>query len=308
MLKNKDLLGLNGCTAEEITEILDGAVQMKKFLNGRDRKSDILAGKSLVTLFYENSTRTRCSFELAGKLLGASEVNISAAASSVQKGETLMDTGETLDAMKVDFIVIRHPMAGAPKFLAEHVKASVINGGDGMHEHPTQALLDMFTMRERFGKLSGLKVAILGDLKHSRVALSNAFGLNKFGAEVRVYAPKTMIPKDFEKLGVKIAKSREEAVDGANAVMGLRIQLERQKGGLFPSLSEYSGFYGVNDAILKYAAKDAVVLHPGPVNRGVELSPQVIDGDKSLILEQVTNGVAVRMSLLKLLAQFRENM
>ncbi len=308
MLKNKDLLGLRGCTAEEITEILDGAVQMKKFLNGRDRKSDILAGKSLVTLFYENSTRTRCSFELAGKLLGASEVNISAAASSVQKGETLMDTGETLDAMKVDFIVIRHPMAGAPKFLAEHVKASVINGGDGMHEHPTQALLDMFTMRERFGKLSGLKVAILGDLKHSRVALSNAFGLNKFGAEVRVYAPKTMIPKDFEKLGVKIAKSREEAVDGANAVMGLRIQLERQKGGLFPSLSEYSGFYGVNDAILKYAAKDAIVLHPGPVNRGVELSPQVIDGDKSLILEQVTNGVAVRMSLLKLLAQFRENM
>ena len=308
MLKNKDLLGLRGCTAEEITEILDGAVQMKKFLNGRDRKSDILAGKSLVTLFYENSTRTRCSFELAGKLLGASEVNISAAASSVQKGETLMDTGETLDAMKVDFIVIRHPMAGAPKFLAEHVKASVINGGDGMHEHPTQALLDMFTMRERFGKLSGLKVAILGDLKHSRVALSNAFGLNKFGAEVRVYAPKTMIPKDFEKLGVKIAKSREEAVDGANAVMGLRIQLERQKGGLFPSLSEYSGFYGVNDAILKYAAKDAIVLHPGPVNRGVELSPQVIDGDKSLILEQVTNGVAGRMSLLKLLAQFRENM
>lgn len=308
MLKNKDLLGLRGCTAEEITEILDGAVQMKKFLNGRDIKSDILAGKSLVTLFYENSTRTRCSFELAGKLLGASEVNISAAASSVQKGETLMDTGETLDAMKVDFIVIRHPMAGAPKFLAEHVKASVINGGDGMHEHPTQALLDMFTMRERFGKLSGLKVAILGDLKHSRVALSNAFGLNKFGAEVRVYAPKTMIPKDFEKLGVKIAKSREEAVDGANAVMGLRIQLERQKGGLFPSLSEYSGFYGVNDAILKYAAKDAIVLHPGPVNRGVELSPQVIDGDKSLILEQVTNGVAVRMSLLKLLAQFRENM
>lgn len=308
MLKNKDLLGLNGCTAEEITEILDGAVQMKKFLNGKERKSDILAGKSLVTLFYENSTRTRCSFELAGKLLGASEVNISAAASSVQKGETLMDTGETLDAMKVDFIVIRHPMAGAPKFLAEHVKASVINGGDGMHEHPTQALLDMFTMRERFGKLNGLKVAILGDLKHSRVALSNAFGLNKFGAEVRVYAPKTMIPKDFEKLGVKIAKSREEAVDGANAVMGLRIQLERQKGGLFPSLSEYSGFYGVNDAILKYAAKDAIVLHPGPVNRGVELSPQVIDGDKSLILEQVTNGVAVRMSLLKLLAQFRENM
>jgi len=306
MLKSKDLLGLQYCSAEEITEILDGAVAMKKFLKGKERKSGLLAGRSLVTLFYENSTRTRTSFELAGKLLGASEVNISVAASSVQKGETLVDTGETLDAMKIDFIAIRHPMAGAPKLLAEHVNASVLNGGDGMHEHPTQALLDMFTMREKFGKIAGLKVAILGDIKHSRVAMSNLFGLRKLGAEVYTYAPSTLLPKDIEKLGAHVAGSREEAIEGADAVMGLRIQLERQNGGLFPSLSEYSKFYGVNDGLLKYAKKDAIVLHPGPVNRGVELTPQVIDGEKSLITEQVTNGVAVRMSILKLLNEYRE--
>lgn len=307
MFKHKDLLGLKDVTAEEITEILDVADGMKKYLCGNERKSELLKGKTLVTLFYENSTRTRTSFELAGKLLGASEVNISVATSSVQKGETLIDTGETLDAMKIDFIAIRHPMAGAPKLLAEHVKASVLNGGDGMHEHPTQALLDMLTIREKLGKIEGLKVAILGDVKHSRVAMSNLIGLQKLGAEVYFYAPATMIPKDIEKLGAKIAKSREEAIEGADAVMGLRIQLERQNGGLFPSLSEYSRFYGVNDALLKYAKKGAIVLHPGPVNRGVELTPQVIDGDKSVILNQVTSGVAVRMALLKLLAEYREN-
>ena len=307
MLKNKDLLGLKDCSAEEIYEILDTAEEMKKLLLSKKKQSDMLAGKSLVTLFYENSTRTRSSFELAAKYLGASEVNISVATSSVQKGEPLIDTGETLDSMKIDYIVIRHPMAGAPKLLAEHIKASVLNGGDGMHEHPTQALLDMCTMREKLGKIEGLKVAILGDIKHSRVALSNLFGLTKLGAEVWMYAPATMIPKELEKLGAHIAKSREEAIDGADAVMGLRIQLERQHGGLFPSLSEYSRYYGVNDALLKYAKKDAIVLHPGPVNRGVELTPQVIDGEKSVILEQVTNGVAVRMALLKLLAEYREN-
>ncbi|MDE6504489.1 MAG: aspartate carbamoyltransferase catalytic subunit [Clostridia bacterium] len=306
MLKNKDLLGLKDCTAEEIYEILDAAVQMKKLLKSDCKQSDMLKGKALVTLFYENSTRTRSSFELAAKYLGASEVNISVATSSVQKGETLIDTGETLDAMQIDYVVIRHPMAGAPKLLAEHVKASVLNGGDGMHEHPTQALLDMFTMREAFGKIKGLKVAILGDIKHSRVAMSNLFGLKKLGAEVFMYAPATMIPKEIEKLGARVCKSREEAVEGADAVMGLRIQLERQHGGLFPSLSEYSKFYGVNDAVMKYAKKNAVVLHPGPVNRGVELTPGLIDGEKSLILEQVTNGVAVRMALLKLLADYRE--
>ena len=306
MLKSKDLLGLKDCTAEEIYEILDTAAQMKKLLKSDCKQSDMLRGKALVTLFYENSTRTRSSFELAAKYLGASEVNISVATSSVQKGETLIDTGETLDAMQIDYVVIRHPMAGAPKLLAEHVKASVLNGGDGMHEHPTQALLDMYTMREALGTIKGLKVAILGDIKHSRVAMSNLFGLSKLGAEVYMYAPATMIPKELEKLGAHVCKSREEAIEGADAVMGLRIQLERQHGGLFPSLSEYSKFYGVNDALLKYAKKGAIVLHPGPVNRGVELTPQVIDGDKSLILEQVTNGVAERMALLKLLADYRE--
>lgn len=306
MLTKKDLLGLRDTSAEEISEILDAADEMRLFLEGKSKKSDLLAGKSLITLFYENSTRTRTSFELAGKYLGANEVNISVAASSVQKGETLIDTGETLDSMKIDFIAIRHPMAGAPALLAKHVKASVLNGGDGMNEHPTQALLDMLTIRRKFGKIKGLKVAILGDIKHSRVAKSNLFGLGKLGAEVWMYSPETLMPKAIDRLGAKIAKSREEAIEGADAVMGLRIQLERQHGGLFPSLSEYSRFYGVNDGLLKYAKKDAVILHPGPVNRGVELTPSLIDGEKSEILEQVTCGLSVRMALLKLLAEYRE--
>ena len=306
MLTKKDLLGLRDTSAEEICEILDVADEMRLFLDGKNKKSDLLAGKSLITLFYENSTRTRTSFELAGKYLGASEVNISAATSSVQKGETLIDTGETLDSLKIDFIAIRHPMAGAPALLSKHVKASVLNGGDGMNEHPTQALLDMLAIRRKFGKIKGLKVAILGDVKHSRVAKSNLFGLRKLGAEVYMYCPETLMPKALDKLGAKIAKSREEAVEGADAVMGLRIQLERQHGGLFPSLSEYSRFYGVNDAVMKYAKKDAIILHPGPVNRGVELTPSLIDGEKSEILEQVTCGLSVRMALLKLLAEYRE--
>ena len=306
MLSKKDLLGLYDTSAEEICEILDTADKMREFLNGKEKKSDLLAGKSLITLFYENSTRTRTSFELAGKYLGASEVNISASSSSVQKGETLIDTGMTLDSLKVDFIAIRHPMAGAPKLLAEHVKASVLNGGDGMNEHPTQALLDMLAIRRKFGKIAGLKVAILGDIKHSRVAKSNLFGLKKLGAEVYMYSPETLMPKAIERLGAKVAKSREEAIEGADAVMGLRIQLERQNGGLFPSLSEYSKFYGVKDELLKYAKKDAIILHPGPVNRGVELTPSLIDGDKSEILEQVTCGLSVRMALLKLLNEYRE--
>ena len=306
MLSKKDLLGLYDTGAEEITEILDTADEMRAFLDGKEKKSDLLKGKTLITLFYENSTRTRTSFELAGKYLGANEVNISASSSSVQKGETLIDTGMTLDSLKIDFIAIRHPMAGAPKLLAEHVKASVLNGGDGMNEHPTQALLDMLAIRRKFGKIKGLKVAILGDIKHSRVAKSNLFGLGKLGAEVCMYSPETLMPKAIERLGAKVAKSREEALDGADAVMGLRIQLERQNGGLFPSLSEYSKFYGVNDGLLKYAKKDAIVLHPGPVNRGVELTPSLIDGEKSEILEQVTCGLAVRMALLKLLAEYRE--
>ncbi len=306
MLKRKDLLGLYEVSAEEITEILDTAEEMKRALNGGNKSFDVLKGKTLVTLFYENSTRTRTSFELAGKYLGAYEVNISASSSSVQKGESLIDTGKTLQALKADFIAMRHPMGGAPYLLARTVGCSILNGGDGMNEHPTQALLDMLTMRETFGSLKGLKIAILGDIKHSRVAKSNLFGLTKMGAEVWVYAPKTLIPKGFDELGAHIASSREECVEGASGVMGLRIQLERQSGGLFPSLSEYSRYYGVNDGVLKYAAPNAIVLHPGPVNRGVELTPQLIDGEKSRIEDQVTSGLAVRMAALKLLSEYRE--
>ncbi|MDE6557887.1 MAG: aspartate carbamoyltransferase catalytic subunit [Clostridia bacterium] len=306
MLKSKDLLGLRDASAEEITLILDTAEQMKQAVKSGKKSFDLLKGKTLVTLFYENSTRTRSSFELAGKYLGATEINISAASSSVQKGETLIDTGKTLQALATDFIVIRHPMGGAPALLAKTVGCSVLNGGDGMNEHPTQALLDMLSIREEFGTLKGLKVAILGDIKHSRVAKSNLFGLTKMGAEVWVYAPKTLIPKGFDELGAHIATSREECVAGANAVMGLRIQLERQSGGLFPSLSEYSRFYGVNDAVMKHADKNAIVVHPGPVNRGVELTPQLIDGATSRIEDQVTSGLAVRMAALKLLSEYRE--
>lgn len=306
MLKSKDLLGLRDITAEEITLILDTAEDMKRALSKGKKSFDLLKGKTLVTLFYENSTRTRSSFELAGKYLGATEINIAASSSSVQKGETLIDTGKTLQALKTDFIAIRHPMGGAPNLLAKTVGCSVLNGGDGMNEHPTQALLDMLSIRGEFGTLKGLKVAILGDIKHSRVAKSNLFGLTKMGAEVWVYAPKTLIPKGFDELGAHIATSREECVEGAHAVMGLRIQLERQSGGLFPSLPEYSRFYGVNDAVMKYADKRAIIVHPGPVNRGVELTPQLIDGATSRIEDQVTSGLSVRMAALKLLSEYRE--
>lgn len=306
MLNNKDLLGLYHTSAEEICEILDKAAEMKALLLAGRKAEKLLSGTALITLFYENSTRTRTSFELAGKYLGASEVNVSASSSSVQKGETLIDTGKTLDAMKIDFIAIRHPLAGAPKLLAENVHASVINAGDGMNEHPTQALLDMFSMREKFGRISGLKVAILGDIKHSRVAKSNLFGLKKLGAEVYMYAPETLMPKEIEKLGAHVCRSMEEAIEGARCVMGLRIQLERQKGGLFPSLSEYSRFYGVKDGMLALADKDAIIMHPGPVNRGIELTPSLIDGDNSVICEQVTNGLSVRMAILTLLKEYRE--
>lgn len=306
MLKTKDLLGLRDISKEEIELILDTAEVMKKAVNSGKKSFDLLKGKTLVTLFYENSTRTRSSFELAGKYLGATEINISASSSSVQKGESLIDTGKTLQALKADFIAIRHPMGGAPSLLAKTVNCSILNGGDGMNEHPTQALLDMLTMRETFGSLKGLKVAILGDIKHSRVAKSNLFGLSKMGAEVWVYAPKTLIPKGFDKLGAHIADSREQCIDGANAVMGLRIQLERQSCGLFPSLSEYSRYFGVNESLLKYAAKDAIIVHPGPVNRGVELTPALIDGESSRIEDQVTSGLSVRMAALKLLNEYRE--
>ena len=303
MLKNKDILGLREMPAEEIEEILDVGMSMKKLLKQNIKKLPHLQGKSVTTLFYENSTRTRCSFELAAKYMGAHVVNISADSSSVKKGETLVDTGKTLDAMKNDIIVIRHPMGGAPALLAKTVKAHVVNAGDGMNEHPSQALLDMLTMRENFGSITGLKVAILGDISHSRVAKSNLFGLKKLGAEVAMYAPKTLIPTGIERMGAKICRSREEAVEGADVVMGLRIQLERQHAGNFPSLGEYSKFYGVSEALMKYAKPNALVMHPGPVNRGVELTSGLIDGETSRIEEQVLSGIAVRMSMLFLLTK-----
>ena len=222
------------------------------------------------------------------------------------KGETLIDTGKTLDAQKNDFIVIRHPMGGAPHLLAKTVKASVLNAGDGINEHPSQALLDMLTMQEVFGKIEGLKVAILGDIKHSRVAKSNLFGLKKLGAEVRMFAPETLLSKDMDAFGAEICKSREQALDGADVVMGLRIQLERQKAGNFPSLGEYASFYGVDEKVLSYANPNAIILHPGPVNRGVELSSGVIDHERSHIENQVLSGVAVRMALFHLLNEYRE--
>ena len=300
---NKDLLGLQTLSAEEIDEILSLGFAFKERLRSGAKDLSDLKGRSVITLFYENSTRTRCSFELAAKYLGAHVVNIAAASSSVQKGETLVDTGKTLDAMKNDVIVIRHPMGGAPKLLAQTVRAHVVNAGDGMNEHPTQALLDMLTMRERFGSLKGLTVAVLGDIRHSRVAKSNLFGLKKMGAEVRMFAPRTLLPCGMEEMGAIVCSSREEAVKDADVVMGLRIQLERQKGGNFPSLGEYAKYYGVNEEVMKGAKRHALIMHPGPVNRGVELTGGLIDGAQSVIEDQVLSGVAVRMAVLKILTE-----
>ena len=308
MLQRKDMLGLIDASADEIYEILETAGNMKKLVKQGIKKLPHLEGCTATILFYENSTRTRTSFELAAKYMGATTINISAGSSSVAKGETLVDTGKTLDAQKNDFIIIRHPMGGAPYLLAKTVNASVLNAGDGMNEHPTQGLLDMLTMKEKFGKIEGLKVAILGDIKHSRVAKSDLFGLKKLGADVRMYAPETLIPKGIDKLGAKLCTSREEAVDGADVVMGLRIQLERQQAGNFPSLAEYADFYGVDDKILSYANPNAIIMHPGPVNRGVELTSAMIDHDNSRIEDQVLSGVAVRMALLFLLQQYRKSL
>ncbi len=303
MLKSKDMLGLEGVSKEEITQILDTAEQMKKILLSGSKKTPHLQGKSVILVFFENSTRTRVSFDLATKYLSASSSTISAAASSVSKGETLLDTARTLDRMKADIIVMRHPMSGAPHFMAQNVSASVINAGDGMHEHPTQALLDMFTVRENKGTLEGLKIAIVGDIMHSRVARSNVYGMSAMGAEVVLAAPSTMIPRGMEKMGIKITNKVEEAVKDADAVMGLRIQKERQQAGLFPSVREYYKYFGIDERRMALAKDDAIIMHPGPVNRGVEMSTFTIDHDMSVIDEQVTNGLAVRMALLFLLTR-----
>lgn len=300
-LKSKDLLGLREISREEIKLILDTAVPMKDIILRKIKKVPTLRGKAVVNLFYENSTRTRTSFELAGKYLSADTINIAASTSSVSKGETLKDTAKTIEVMGADIIILRHGASGSPHLLAKHVKASVINAGDGTHEHPTQALLDIFTIQEKLGPVDGLKVAILGDVLHSRVARSNIWGLTKLGAEVRVAGPSTLLPPDIEKLGVKAFTNVEQAIEGVDVINVLRIQLERQQKGLFPTVREYARIFGLNAERLKYAKPDVLVLHPGPMNRGVEISPDVADGAQSLITEQVTNGVAVRMALLYLL-------
>jgi len=300
-LRNKDLLGLKQLTAEEIMEILDTAKMMKMVLTSGNKKTSHLQGKSVVTLFYENSTRTRLSFELASKYMGSASANITTSGSSVNKGESLLDTARTIDMMATDIIIMRHSQSGAPHYLAPRVKASIVNAGDGMNEHPTQALLDMFTLYEKYGHLDGLKVAICGDLYHSRVVRSNVIGLTKLGSTVSVAGPRTMVPIGLEKMGCTVCKSVSEAVKDADAVMGLRVQLERQQKSLFPSVAEYSKFYSISEEVLKLAKPNAYLMHPGPCNHGVEIPTSVYDCPQSVINEQVTNGVAVRMAVLYLL-------
>lgn len=303
MLRNKDLLGIQQLSAEEIQLILDTAKTMKYILLQNSKKVPHLSGKSITTLFFENSTRTRLSFELASKYMSAASANVAVASSSVQKGESLLDTAVTIDQMGTDILIVRHSMSGAPHLIAKHIKASVINAGDGVNEHPTQALLDALTMVEHKGKLEGLKVAIVGDIRHSRVARSNIFLLNKMGASVSVGGPSTLIPKYMEQMNVSVFESVQEALLDADVVMGLRIQNERISSNMFPSVREYSRFFGIDQKRLEFAKPDALLLHPGPVNRGVELSSGVVDSDQSLINEQVTNGVAVRMAVMYLLSR-----
>ncbi len=300
-LRNKDLLTIGQLSVDEINLILDTADSMKEISTRDIKKVPTLRGKTVINLFYEPSTRTRTSFEIAGKRLSADVVNISTSTSSVVKGETLKDTGRNLQAMNPDLVVIRHSCAGAPAMLAEILPSAIVNAGDGAHAHPTQALLDVFTIRERKGAIKGLTVAIIGDITHSRVARSNIAALNKMGATVIIHGPFTMIPPEIERLGVKVAKNMEDALAGADVIMMLRIQMERQSRYLFPSVREYSGFFGLNLERLTKAKKDVLIMHPGPINRGVEISPDVADGPYALILEQVANGVAVRMALLYLL-------
>ncbi|AJE03614.1 aspartate carbamoyltransferase catalytic subunit [Geobacter pickeringii] len=296
---HKDIIGLQGLTREEIQLLLDTADNMKE-ISGRDiKKVPTLRGKTVVNLFFEASTRTRTSFEIAAKRLSADTINISASTSSVTKGETLSDTARNIQAMKPDIIVMRHAASGAHHYLAQRVSCSVINAGDGAHEHPSQGLLDMLTMRQKFGALDGLTVAIVGDITHSRVARSDIFGLTTMGASVRLAGPPTMMPPGIERLGnVTVCTDMREAIAGADVVMMLRIQLERQGKTLLPTLREYARYYGLNPQNLKLAKPNAMVMHPGPINRGVELSSYVADGDQSAILTQVENGVAVRMSML----------
>lgn len=298
----KDLIGLEELSAEQIRLILDTAEPFKEVSERPIKKTPALRGKTIVNLFFENSTRTRISFEFAEKRLSADTVAVVSTGSSVAKGETLVDTARNLEAMRIDMVVIRHPHSGAARFLASRIRSNVINAGDGKHEHPTQALLDMLTLRDHFGRIEGLKVAIIGDVLHSRVARSNIWGLRKLGAEVAVCGPRSLLPRGVEELGVTVLGRVEEAIEWADALNILRLQLERMQAGFIPSVREYNRVFGISSERLARARKDIVVLHPGPMNRGVEIDSDVADGPHSLILPQVTNGVAVRMAVLYLLA------
>lgn len=301
-LLSSHLLGLEGVPAHDITRILDTAENLKTILDRPIPKVPTLRGITVVNLFFEPSTRTRISFELAEKRLSADTVNFSSSTSSVKKGETLRDTVRNIEAMKINIIVVRHAAAGVPYFLTQCTDATVINAGDGRHEHPTQALLDMMTLREKWGSLSGKKIAIIGDVKHSRVAGSNIRGLVTMGAEVMVCGPKTLMPPGIKELGAMVSYNLDETIRWADALNVLRIQLERQEAGLFPSIREYHAEFGITRERLERAKKEIIIMHPGPINRGVELDSDVADSDASIILDQVTNGVAVRMAVLVLLS------
>ena len=298
----KDLLCLYDLSAEEIEFILDTAAEFKKVSQRRVKKVPALRGKTVVNLFVEPSTRTRVSFELAEQRLSADIVNMQAQSSSLLKGETLLDTVRNIEALQVDLIVMRHSAPGAQAFIARNLKCGVVNAGDGAHSHPTQALLDIFTMREKKGRVAGLNVAIIGDILHSRVARSNIWGLLKLGAKVTIAGPATLVPREFEEIGVRVCHNLKDAVADADVVNLLRIQHERQTAGFFPSIGEYARFFGINHDTLKYMKPDALIMHPGPINRGVELTGDVADGEQSVILEQVTNGLAIRMAVLYLVA------
>ncbi|GJM17251.1 MAG: aspartate carbamoyltransferase [Thermodesulfobacteriota bacterium] len=305
--KHKHILGLEELTAKEITLILDTAESMKEVSERDIKKVPALRGVTVCNLFYEPSTRTRSSFEIAEKRLSADVLNFTLSHSSVTKGETLLDTARNLEAMGASVIVIRHPLSGAPWLLAKELNSSIINAGDGSHEHPSQALLDLFTIRKIKGKIKGLKVVIVGDILHSRVARSNVWGLVKLGAEVRVVGPPTLIPRYIKKAKAKTFYNLEEAIKGADVVIMLRIQMERQESVYFPSLREYSRFYGLTREKLKGADRDVTVMHPGPINRGIELSSDIADDASSVILDQVSNGIAVRMAMFYLAASAGRN-
>ncbi len=305
-LKSRHLLGLENVTREEISLILDTAETFREIIERPIKKVPTLRGITVLNLFYEPSTRTKISFELAEKRLSADSISFAKATSSVTKGESLRDTVQNIEAMKIDMVVVRHSSTGAPYYLTQCIDSNVINAGDGSHEHPTQALLDMMTIRQKYGKLDGLRVVLIGDVKHSRVVRSNIWGLKTMGASVAICGPSTLMPYEVEKFGVDVYTNVEEAIDGADVVNIMRIQLERQKAGLFPSMREYTNLFGITMERLKLLNKNFTIMHPGPMNRGIEITSEVADGNSSVILEQVTNGQAVRMAVLYLLSGKKE--